>query len=122
MIAITYTGEDGEEVTADLPSRKIVCPACKGEGFLLHPSMRGHVYTAEEFAEAFSEEEAAEYTRRGGRYDVPCERCCGNNVVDEVDDECLTAEQREHYDSWCNAQREDAEYEAMCRAERLRGA
>ena len=122
MIAITYTDEDGEEVSVDLPSRKVVCPACKGEGSLLHPSMRGHAYTQEEFAEAFSEEEAAEYTRRGGRYDVQCEQCRGKNVVDEVAEDRLTVEQREHYDRWCESQREDAEYEAMCRAERLRGA
>jgi hypothetical protein len=121
MMTITYTCDD-EEISVQVPSKKEVCYGCEGEGFQLHPSMRGHAYTQDEFREAFDEEQRVEYFKRGGMYDVKCEVCKGNNVVDEVDEDRLTAEQRVHFEAWCASQQGDAEYEAMCRAERDMGA
>ena len=56
--------------------------------------MRGHAYSMEEFAESFDEEEAEEYFTRGGRYDVTCPTCNGDNVVAVVDEERLSQEQK----------------------------
>lgn len=121
-MTITYENEEGEEVSVQLPSKKAVCGGCEGEGYQLHPGMRGHVYTREEFQDAFDDDQREQYFTRGGIYDVICEVCHGRNVVDEVDEDRLTDEQREHYEVWGKTQAADAEYEAMCRAERLMGA
>lgn len=83
--------------------------------------MRGHGYTHEEFNEAFDDEERVEYFKRGGRYDVVCERCKGKNVVDEVEEARLTPEQRVHYEAYLHSLELDAEFEALCRAEREAG-
>lgn len=58
-----------------------VCERCEGYGTHLTPSIGQHAYTAEEFHESFDDEEAEEYFRRGGRYDVPCETCSGIRVA-----------------------------------------
>lgn len=120
MIQITYTNDEGDEVTCDLPSKNVVCPRCEGDGTHLTPSIGQHAYSAEEFEEAFSEsEDREEYFRRGGRYDVVCERCCGRNVVKVVDvDACRTDEQKAHLAAYEGYEREQYEYEAECRAER----
>ena len=82
-----YYDSEGDEVEVDFPVKMEVCHNCEGYGTQLAASMKGHVYTAEEFAESFDEEEAAEYFRRGGRYDVTCEVCNGKNVVPAIDEE-----------------------------------
>lgn len=103
-IEITYTNEDDETTVVRLPARKEVCPGCDGHGFVLNEGMRGYAYSAEEFADAFDEDAASEYFRHGGRYDVRCDECQGRNVIDEVDEDNLTAEQRVHFDLWCAEQ------------------
>lgn len=122
MMKITLSDpETGDEVEVELPSKKMVCPTCRGEGYLLHPSMRNHAYTHEQFDDAFDDEQRKEYFKRGGMYDVGCEECKGRNVVNEVDEVCLTPEQKVHYEAWCKSQQADAEYDALCRAEREAG-
>lgn len=85
--SFTLSNEEGEEIEIQLPCKKEVCPECDGEGHVLCEGMRGHAYSAEEFAESFDSEEAEEYFRPGGRYDVQCPECHGKNVVDVVDEE-----------------------------------
>lgn len=87
MIQFTLEDDDGNEVEHELPSKKGVCPSCDGHGTHLTEGMRGHAYTAEEFAESFDDEDREEYFRRGGKYDVTCTECGGSNVVDVIDDE-----------------------------------
>lgn len=81
----TYT-DDGDEIECELPGKRIVCPGCDGHGTRLRDGMRGHAYTAEEFHESFDEEQAEEYFRHGGRYDVTCAECQGERVIDDVDE------------------------------------
>lgn len=121
-IKITIENDDGEEVTMDLPSRKAVCSDCQGEGFVLCPGMRHHAYSASEFAESFDEEEAAEYFRHGGRYDVKCPTCKGANVVDAVNLDALNAVERAHYDAFIAQEIEHAAWEREAEAERFMGA
>lgn len=109
MLTITITvdnpdqSDDAEETieeSHDLPSKFEVCDDCEGHGSVLNESMRNHAYTAEEFAEAFDEEEAAEYSRHGGRYDVKCPTCQGKNVVSVVDTDHLSPEQAKVFAIW----------------------
>ena len=118
-ITITYTNDDGDEIEVKLPAKKEVCPRCEGHGTHLTPSIGEHAYSAEEFYEAFSEEEdRAEYFKRGGIYDVTCHECKGQNVIDVVDeDACTSDEQKAHLAAWENEEEEHARYEAEARAE-----
>lgn len=126
MIRVTFEDENGNEISLELPSKKEVCGECKGEGYVLCDGMRGHAYTAEEFADSFDEEEAQEYFRPGGRYDKKCTCCKGTNVVDVVDVDQLTAAQKADFEIWCEQEerraRFAAEDEAAYRAERRAGA
>lgn len=84
--------EDDDGIDRNLPARYVVCDDCEGHGTTLNENIRQHAYSAEEFYEAFDEEEAEEYFKRGGRYDVPCKTCGGARVVLEVDEaECEPA-------------------------------
>lgn len=97
---LTYINDDGDEIELDLPSHMEVCHDCEGHGYVLCEGMRNHAYSQEEFAESFDEEEAQEYFRRGGRYDVQCGTCHGKNVVAVVNEEALTPEQKAQYEAY----------------------
>lgn len=124
MITITITIDD-EEVEHSLPSKKEVCSDCNGEGYVLCEGMRGHAYSMEEFNEAFDEEDRAAYFQRGGKYDVVCTTCNGNNVVDVIDEENLNTSQKEIYNIYSKQEEqraaEERMYEAECRMERMMG-
>ncbi len=70
-----------------LPVKCVVCPKCDGSGKHVNPSIDGNGLSAEDFAEDPDFAEAY----FSGRYDVSCETCNGNNVIDEIDEElCMT--------------------------------
>lgn len=89
-LTITFESNSGRE--HQLPGEYVVCERCEGHGTHLHPAIGGHAYTVEEFRETFDEDEAGEYFKRGGIYDVPCEVCGGARVVVEVDEPAALAE------------------------------
>lgn len=124
MATYTVENEDGEEYQIELPTRFEVCPRCEGHGKHLHPAIGEHAYSVEEFNEAFDDDdERAAYFTRGGRYDVTCEQCHGDRVVEVIDAEhCTTDEQKEGLRLLEEKEHEDYAYEAMCRAERAMGA
>src|SRR5262245_61220173 len=85
-IRFTHETSRGVEHEHTLPARREVCDRCDGYGTHLHPAIGGHAYSPEEFNEAFFEDDEREaYFTRGGRYDVRCEVCGGEKVVDVVD-------------------------------------
>ncbi len=94
-ITVKFYDAEGDEVSAVLPAKHVVCSRCEGHGTHLNPSIGNHAYTSEEFHDSFDDEEAEEYFKRGGRYDVTCEVCKGKNVVLVVDEEaCQSAMQK----------------------------
>jgi hypothetical protein len=105
--------EDGTE--KKLPTRWVVCPVCDGKGSHVNPAIDCHGISAEEFAEDpdFAESYAA------GEYDQTCNKCQGRTTVRAVDLDALTPEERAAYQ---RQQRDDADYEAMRRAEIRAGA
>jgi hypothetical protein len=121
--AFKLVNDDGEEYEVQLPVRKEVCSRCEGEGTHLHSDIGAHAYTSEEFAQEYDDEEAAEYFKRGGRYDVTCEVCGGLRVVDVIDEEaCKTVQQKADLAAVRAAEDEEYHYQAMCRAEQMMGA
>lgn len=89
-IKITLENDVGVERTLKLPAKYEVCGRCEGHGKHLHPDIGEHAYTPEEFHESFDEEEAAEYFKHGGRYDVTCYDCKGKRVVLVIDRDQMT--------------------------------
>lgn len=116
MITVRYENDDGEEIALTFPSVMQVCSECQGEGYVLCEGMRGHAYSAEEFAESFDEEEAREYFTRGGMYDQVCPVCKGKNVIAEIDEETLTAVQKLEYEEFCQYEERRLQSEAEDRA------
>lgn len=86
----TYTFKiDGVEHT--LPGKFEVCPECEGSGTELYGSLKGAVFTPEDFAN--DPEFAEDYF--GGSYDVACSKCKGLRVVPTADlTRCTFAEKR----------------------------
>jgi hypothetical protein len=118
MIAsVTLENEDGEEITAEAPVIFEVCGRCGGRGSHVNPSIDGHGITMEEWDQDWSEDEREGYL--SGRYDVTCYECAGKRVVAVIDE---TRCDSDVLDQIRRLEREDAEYEAICRAERAMGA
>lgn len=85
---------DVEESEHEFPARFEVCGDCEGEGTHLHPAIREHAYTSEEWSG--EDDDFREEYMRGGRgiYGVQCETCGGRRVVPVVDERRLTPEQK----------------------------
>lgn len=111
-IELTWYNEDGDEVTHSFPCKNEVCHRCEGYGTHLNPSIGNHAYSQEEFYESFDEEEAEEYFKRGGRYDVTCEECKGNKVIEVVDESKLSDEQKKLYAEYEESEEESARQDA----------
>lgn len=125
-IVIKIIDDDGEEIEHTFPCKNEVCSECQGHGYVLCEGMREHAYSAEEFNEAFDDEEdRAAYFQRGGKYDVICHVCKGKNVVPVVDEDQLTKEQKEIYKVYLEQKEKEAEFEAQyakeLRMERMMG-
>lgn len=104
---------DDEEI--ELPTKWQICNICNGDGKTVNPGIDCGGLTREDFLEDPDFE--ADYF--SGVYDVPCMTCKGSGKVRVPDFDRLTAEQLEAYEE---QEREEAEYQAICRAERMMGA
>jgi hypothetical protein len=117
-IELTWTNEDGDEVTHTFPSTNEVCERCEGYGTHLNSNIGSYGYSAEEFAESFPDDNLMgynpreEYFKRGGIYDVTCEECNGNKVVEVVDEDKLNEEQKKLFAKYEEYMEEKAADEA----------
>lgn len=68
---------------AKLPTHKVVCPECNGTGTHVNRAIDGQGLSPDD--PDLDDEFWDNY--RGGMYDVRCEECNGNNVVDAIDEE-----------------------------------
>lgn len=105
----------GDEVTVQVRLKREICPTCDGDGKHVNPSIDAGGISSEDFDEDpdFREEYMS------GRYDVECYECRGLRVVWELDED---ATDKAIVERFHEAQREEADYEATCRAERMMGA
>lgn len=109
--------ETDEETEIELPGKHEVCGRCEGHGTHLNPSIGQHAFTAEEFNEAFHDDEDREqYFKRGGIYDVPCERCGGGRVVVVADEARCSPDQLAVLEMFRKQEGERARSEAEDRA------
>ena len=96
-----------DEVEEWIPFEYVVCPLCDGKGKHVNPSIDCNGISGEQFRE--DPDFAEEYF--SGVYDIPCNLCKGERVVPSTTDKRVV--------EW---QREEAEFQAMCAAERRMGA
>lgn len=112
--------DDGEEFEehVELPVRYAVCSTCDGKGTHVNPSIDCCGLTREDFDDdpVFAEDYFS------GVYDVQCYGCGGKRVTPEIDETRLTPEQQDAVKRLAEKGRSDAEFEAVCRAERMMGA
>jgi hypothetical protein len=101
-VSIIVWDDDGEPVR--LPSIKVVCPRCDGEGKHMNPSIDGHGISGDD--ECWDDDDFRE-GYFGGRYDVTCYECKGANVVDEIDEEACTPAQLELWEKHLQCEYED---------------
>lgn len=113
-ISFTITNDDGDEIEVALPAKYEVCPCCGGRG---RSSAYLGAITQDEWYNEWSYDEQEAYL--AGEYDRTCPKCDGLRVVAAPDESranpAILAAYREK-------ERDDAEYEAMCRMERMMGA
>jgi hypothetical protein len=120
VIPFTYTDDEGDEITAQLPSMKEVCDDCQGEGRTLNENLRG-AFTQEGLREFFDDDESlAEYKKGGhGIYGVECKTCKGLRVIDVLDEGRCDKKLLKLYQQ---SEQDDAEYEQICNMARAMGA
>ena len=120
---------DLEGYTFEVPAKYRVCHLCRGRGAVVNPGVDCMGLTSEDLAAdpGFAEDYF------GGRYDVSCPACKGLRVLPTVIAPG-TAErpgQRDYDWTPCRRflwrlvlrhEREEAEFRALCRAERIMGA
>jgi hypothetical protein len=109
----TYENDAGEEVEVDLPTREMSCPTCFGKG--RHSLALGAI-TEEDRERDWSPDEWESYT--GGGYDQLCDTCDGNGRVEVVDEKQLEPDVLARWHHHCE---DEADYRALCAAERRFG-
>ncbi len=87
----------GGYYSKEVRAKRIVCYECNGEGTELRGGLKGAAFSADEVNE-WDDETRENYF--GGAYDVECSECKGRNVVDVVDFDALTDEEKDDRNRW----------------------
>lgn len=97
---------------ATLPGKRAVCHQCNGDGMMENPAIG--VLTEHDLEDADFREALLE-----GRYDIRCECCQGNKVIDVLDWDALTPKMQKAVETAEAQQRAD---DADAAGERRMGA
>jgi LSD1 subclass zinc finger protein len=97
----------------DFPGHFEVCPACRGHGKYVNPSIDGNGLSED----CVGDSDFMDEYRRGS-YDVRCECCQGQKVVWEVDFSKCSFSQRRILVKERDEARAEREYARECAAER----
>lgn len=84
FIKVSAWSKDGsiEFLDVILPAKRIACPRCEGSGRHVNPAIDGQGLSSEDFAE--DTDFAESYF--SGAYDVRCETCEGEKIIDDIDE------------------------------------
>lgn len=105
--------EDGSTEEKVLPSKWAICPTCDGDGKHSHAlgafTREDMDYEGPDFMEDYM----------NGAYDQTCDVCNGSGKIRVLDENACSKEDLEAYTKW---ERDEAEFQAICRSERMMGA
>ena len=85
-----------ENGLGNLPIRMEVCGTCDGRGKYVNPGIDSNGLSQSDFDE--DPDFGESYWR--GDYDMTCEECHGHNVVEVLDEEFATDEQKDFVNDW----------------------
>lgn len=94
-----------------------VCDVCQGRGSYVNPAIDSGGISGEEFYGEWDEEDRNAYRR--GRYDMQCGCCRGKRVVPVIDKKSTP---KWILDLYYERQNSEADYQRVCRMERMMGA
>jgi DnaJ-class molecular chaperone len=77
-----YNEETQEQVTLNLPARRVVCPTCNGYGHHFRNDLDENSFVRECFEER---DEESLYLYKAGAFNQTCSECKGQKVLDEID-------------------------------------
>lgn len=104
----------GRILEVQIPLKNALCWRCRGEGKHTNPAIDGHGISPEEFAEDPDFEEGY----FSGRYDIRCEECHGEKIIKVPDWDRIP---KRHQFLLEHDAQEEADYRALCEAERRMG-
>jgi hypothetical protein len=118
-MTFTFQVDNGEEEEEPksyvLPAKYEVCPTCNGRGSHVRPSVDAGGYN---FDDDDYDPETGESVYWSGMYDQTCETCHGRTTVPVIDRDRADKATLAIWDERCE---EDADYERICRMERMMG-
>lgn len=118
-ITFTALNEAGDEVSLSVPARWEICGCCNGNGS--SSSYLGAITADEWNGPDWDDDSRDDYM--SGRYDRPCDECRGLGRIQVVDEErCRSDADKLALAALRATEIEEAEYRAMCAAERRAGA
>ena len=109
-IELSVWDNDDNETIILLPTKRAICSRCNGDGVHTNPAIDGNGISAETFHE--DPEFREDYFN--GVYDIQCEECHGEKIVDIVDVDAMSYDT---WKAWETDQRERMQDEMMRRAE-----
>jgi hypothetical protein len=117
-----YTNRDGIEV--DFPAKWHICGSCDGHATTTrHIECDGGGFTASEWADACGDDPDFADDYFSGRYDRACPNCNGLGRVHTIDEDAVTGWRlKVLLQAYRKQQRDDADIDAIQRAERRMGA
>lgn len=112
-----YYADDPDEPNHRLVLEKEVCPECRGHGRHCDRAIDGNGITQSDREDWADDDFMEGYLR--GDYDVRCEECSGQNVIDVVDEHATDPVSLVAWNEWM---RDYYETEAIYAMERAMGA
>lgn len=117
MIEKTFYNDKGDEEVIKFPTKWEICDDCQGNGttYLGWASRDQPAFTREDF-----DREGPDFFEdyMSGAYDKECPACKGSGKVKVIDEaQCKLEDLKRLHD----AEREEAEYQAICEMERRMG-
>lgn len=117
-IKITMTDEEGDDVVHFLPAAYEVCGTCRGKGSHVNRNIDGNGITGSEWAELDDSDPEFRENYFSGVYDVACEECDGLRVIQVIDEDRCSPEQKKVMEDYYRDQAESARWDAEDRATR----
>jgi len=84
-VSVYIITNSNKSLKVKVPSVRIVCPECNGDGTELKPGLKGEAFTRQDIESMGEDFHDMMSNMMAGHYDCACSRCDGKNVVDEPD-------------------------------------